>query len=158
MNVLFLDIDGVLNSEFYYEHCRKQDSDIDDYKVMLIANLVKQFNLRIVLTSSWRESNIVETKKRLIEKEPSLASLVPYMIDQTRRREDRVRGYEIQDWINHNKQHINKYVIIDDDDFDILEVQKPNLIKVNNYFGVMTSDIIPRIFEILGDDVHIYKR
>ena len=55
--VLFLDIDGVLNSNFWNDNHQREISDgtlIDNEKVKLLALLVKRTNAKIILHSGWR--------------------------------------------------------------------------------------------------------
>ena len=55
--VLFLDIDGVLNSNFWNDSHQKEISDgtlIDEEKVRLLACLVKKTRSKIILHSGWR--------------------------------------------------------------------------------------------------------
>ena len=56
-NIIFLDIDGVLNSNFRNNAHQKELSEgilIDIDKVILLAGLVKNTNAKIVLHSGWR--------------------------------------------------------------------------------------------------------
>lgn len=55
--VIFLDIDGVLNSNFWNVDHQKEISDgkyIDTEKVKLLAKLVKRSDASIILHSGWR--------------------------------------------------------------------------------------------------------
>lgn len=55
--VLFLDIDGVLNSNFGNDSHRAEISDgtlIDEEKIKLLAVLVKETGTKIILHSGWR--------------------------------------------------------------------------------------------------------
>lgn len=55
--VLFLDIDGVLNSNFWNDSHQTEISDgtlIDAEKIKLLALLVKETNAEIILHSGWR--------------------------------------------------------------------------------------------------------
>lgn len=55
--VIFLDIDGVLNSNFWNDQPQSEISDgtyIDEEKIKLLASLVKTRNTQIILHSGWR--------------------------------------------------------------------------------------------------------
>lgn len=55
--VIFLDIDGVLNSNFWNDTHQRELSDgtlIDREKVLLLGRLVRKTNAKIVLHSGWR--------------------------------------------------------------------------------------------------------
>ena len=112
MKVIFLDVDGVLNT---HNLISKFGHDfIDDILVALIARIVRETEAKIVLSSTWRK---YEKDKNLVS-----AALAPHeleLFDSTPiidRRIDNswsMRSDEIQDWINKNP--VEKFAIIDDD-------------------------------------------
>ncbi len=56
-NILFLDIDGVLNSNFWNDSHQREISDgtlIDEEKIKLLASVGKKTNAKIILHSGWR--------------------------------------------------------------------------------------------------------
>ncbi|QQS34790.1 MAG: hypothetical protein IPM56_11010 [Ignavibacteriales bacterium] len=57
MNIIFLDIDGVMNSERYYRRVNMKAPDwarFDPESVRLLKLLLDEFDARLVITSSWR--------------------------------------------------------------------------------------------------------
>ena len=55
--ILFLDIDGVLNSNFWNEMHQREISDgslVDEEKIKLLAELIKDTDAEIILHSGWR--------------------------------------------------------------------------------------------------------
>lgn len=57
MKIVFLDIDGVLNSNFRNNNHKKENSDgtlIDKEKIRILAPLIKRANANIILHSGWR--------------------------------------------------------------------------------------------------------
>ena len=59
MKVIFLDIDGVLNSDEYLDKVKNSDiqgieRDIDVEKVKLLKRAIDETGARVVLSSSWR--------------------------------------------------------------------------------------------------------
>ena len=55
--VLFLDVDGVLNSNFWNDRHQKEISDgtlIDEEKIKILAPMIKRVGAKIVLHSGWR--------------------------------------------------------------------------------------------------------
>ena len=55
--VIFLDIDGVLNSNFWNDSHQREISDgtlVDEDKIKILALLVKRTNAKIILHSGWR--------------------------------------------------------------------------------------------------------
>ena len=56
-NVIFLDVDGVLNSKFWDNEHQREISNgkyIDSEAVKLLGSLVKRTNAKIILHSGWR--------------------------------------------------------------------------------------------------------
>ena len=54
MKILFLDIDGVLNSRQYDRQKAQDDGNIDPTRLKLVAEILAQTGARVVLTSTWR--------------------------------------------------------------------------------------------------------
>lgn len=57
VRVIFLDIDGVLNSNFWNKNHQTEISDgtlIDIEKIRLLSTLVKNTNAKIILHSGWK--------------------------------------------------------------------------------------------------------
>ena len=168
MKVIFLDIDGVLNSTDYmhelidnnvheYEYFIYQF--IDDNAVNIILNLCKEYNLKLVITSSWRHFDLKSTLEYFNEIEnKKLWPLIPYIIGVTPRAwieneqgyfDTLDRGYEIEKYLNENKE-IDEYVILDDDT-DMLEPQKEHFIHIDSKHGLNDSyvDKIKKILNIV---------
>ena len=56
MNIIFLDVDGVLNSMAYFEQNKdKGRIEISDYHLQMLAKIYHACDAKIVLSSSWRE-------------------------------------------------------------------------------------------------------
>ena len=55
MKVLFLDFDGVLNSEKYVRGCGHFGAVIDPSRMVLLKQIVDATGARLVLSTSWRE-------------------------------------------------------------------------------------------------------
>ena len=57
MKVIFLDIDGVLNSNFWNDTHQREISDwtlIDEEKVMLLGQLIRNTSAKVILHSGWK--------------------------------------------------------------------------------------------------------
>ena len=142
MKVLFLDIDGVVNSaETFTQH----DSmwPLDKYMAFLVGKIVMQTGCKVVLSSSWRNhpDGVQEVEKRI----------VPVM-DKTCRswyvRETghhSLRGGEIQKWIDSHPE-VTRYCILDDDS-DMLPHQKH--FKTSWKVG-LTDEISKQVIEYLN--------
>ncbi len=55
MKVIFLDFDGVLNSDKYVRSCGHFGVIIDPSRMLLLKQLIRATDARIVLSTSWRE-------------------------------------------------------------------------------------------------------
>lgn len=55
MKIIFLDIDGVLNSAVYDRQRTLSDGNIDKTRLVLVKELVDKTGAKIVLSSSWRD-------------------------------------------------------------------------------------------------------
>jgi hypothetical protein len=118
MKVIFLDFDGVLNSEasFRYEARRKSNRIPDSLSDVCCSNLQyileQDADIKLVISSTWRKMHTMEELRnflngrfvngsRIIGKTPSVFS--------------GHRGHEIKLWLEDNP-NVTQYVIIDDDD------------------------------------------
>lgn len=105
MKVIFLDVDGVLNT---IETFGLFGPDfIDDASVALVARIVKETGAKIVLSSSWR---IYEKDKKMVKK--ALARHDLEIFDCTPIKSQVKRSEEIQSWLNDNQ--VKKFAILDD--------------------------------------------
>ena len=149
MKVIFLDIDGVINSEDYtiYRYYGKKfdlDEFIDERPVTLLNYIIKKTGAKVVLSSSWR-CDVPETLERLKKAgfQYDLFDITPYL-------GSRHRGSEIQVWIdNYEKDHelLESYVILDDDN-DMLPEQEENFVQCDFMHG-LTSKEVYRCLDIL---------
>ncbi len=143
--VLFLDIDGVLNSTRSATAFGKYpwSGEPDDLKLFdhialtLIRKAVNETGTEIVLSSTWRNSIGWD----LLGKQLDLP-----IVDRTPSLLSGHRGREISGWLSCNK--INKYVIIDDYD-DMLEEQMKFFVKTDPHDGLRWGDYC-RLMHLLG--------
>lgn len=122
MNVIFLDIDGVLNSQQTEERCNGVIG-IDSDKVARLAEIVNANKAILMLTSSWRlhwwkrEKEDDEQHplgeyldKKLAEYGLKIYDTVPYAGFN--------RGTAILKWLESTELTVNKFIILDDELFD----------------------------------------
>ena len=55
MKVIFLDFDGVLNSEKYIRTCGHYGVIIDPSRMVMLKEIIDKTDAKIVLSTSWRE-------------------------------------------------------------------------------------------------------
>lgn len=115
MKVIFLDVDGVLNSDEYFDKIQGLDiqgieSDIDINKVKLLKKAVDETGAKVVLSSSWRYTkNALALKKLLADYEIRITDSTPVV--------EHKRGLEIRKWLENNN-NVEDFVILDDEVFD----------------------------------------
>lgn len=151
MKVIFLDIDGVLNSDRScmalggYPHPWPEDGQdwylFDSVAVALLARATSAAGAVCVLSSSWRI---------LL---PSLSSLGRWLgvpiIDKTRQAQgNEPRGQQIQDWLDAHPD-VTQYAILDDS-IDMLEEQAERLVRVPPANGMTQLNYL-ELLTLLGD-------
>lgn len=156
MKVLFLDIDGVLNSiqsnEMYNrrnKNTQKQEwNPYEEFCPITINNLVELLeavpDLKIVISSTWRMGcDTVDKLKAIFDPIPeSHGRLIIQnrIIDSTPVYRKGPRGDEIANWLSSCKTAIiSKYAILDDDS-DMLGSQMPNFFNTDAYLGLTWRD------------------
>jgi len=119
MKVIFLDIDGVLNSSVYDKERSEKDGNIDKTRLVLIKELIDKTGAKIVLSSSWRnhwEKNPDECDKTGKEINADFNSVGLEIYDKTIKDGYRERSEEIRMWLNDNPC-IESFVIFDDNGY-----------------------------------------
>ena len=156
---VFLDIDGVLNSEQYYlekpwpqrfeelkdkldEHIAFGIAHIDPKAVKLLNRLVTETKAKIVVSSSWRGDYALQTIFALV-------GITEPIYGETPRLESRFRGEEIDKWLK-ERQEPYKYVILDNDS-DMLGTQRNNFIHTDWKVG-LTEENVNEAIKILSND------
>lgn len=153
--VVFLDIDGVLNSNFWNENRQREISDgtlIDESKVGLLCKLIKNTNAQIILHSGWKywfDSDLkplrkeAENLKILLEKEGlTIAGVTPdHATEEIRksRKFSLVKAGEILDWLKQHKD-VDRWVVLDDRDLHNAEIAK-HQIKTDQSIGLTVEDV-----------------
>lgn len=132
--ILFLDIDGVLNSEEYYKNCNNSSENIsrfDSSSVSLIKSLIEEFSLKIVISSTWRYG-AVDRLMHELKRNKLMNYLYPDWFTPVIHPAH--RGTEVKLWLDLHPE-VSDYIIIDDDD-NILEEQKINYVKTSLHSGM----------------------
>lgn len=146
-NIIFLDIDGVMNCQDYFS-LPKFDRRNRFHKpcVDALNELIVQSNADIVISSTWRSRGLEEMKKVWF-----INNMKGNIIGVTPRLDDQIRGIEIGQWLSDNdfkhinycaieqqmymdRSKINNFVIIDDDS-DMLYNQRNNFVHVKSWKG-----------------------
>lgn len=136
MKVIFLDFDGVITT-------LESRWNIDSEKCKLVKRICDETGAKIVISSSWRKSNLEYTMKQF-SKESFL--LYDYVIDVTKRLSISgsasitiPRGVEILEYIE-SHDSITNYVILDDD-IDMLLWQRNHFVHTSTYEGINEKNV-----------------
>lgn len=166
--IIFLDFDGVLNTEHHqrqllYERKAWQDkygTCFDPEAVKQLQTIVDMTHADIVIESSWKYLGLEAMQEmwqdrqlpgRVIDITPSVVSdslLLSADLEQTSPSALHCKGAEIASWLNDNCMENASYVIIDDE-YVILESQLPHLVLTNPYDG-LTEELAMRAINILN--------
>lgn len=156
MKVIFLDVDGVLNS---FSTLNKDDS-LESDLIIHLAKIVKATNAKIILSSSWRLSAAAlrELMDTLMWYNLSISGCTQDGVDvrdfEHTQFENAVptkkygssnnitydRGAEIAMWLLQHDFAVEKFVIIDDEDVDIKNWFSKEVVKTNFNKGLTMED------------------
>ena len=153
--VIFLDIDGVLNSNFWNDSHQREISDgalIDGEKVKLLSMLVKNTNAKIVLHSGWKywfDQDLkplcpeAENLVMLFEREELfLQDVTPDHATEEIRRSKKfslVKAGEILAWLAEHKD-VESWIVIDDLDLHNAEIEM-HQVKTDSNIGLTIEDV-----------------
>ena len=127
MKVIFLDIDGVLNTN--------SDREISNDKLKLLSELVSKTGADVVLSSSWRYgwnkpelnqpgTRIYGLKQLLKDNDIVIKETIGL---------DLIKSMQIKNYLNTNM--ISNYIVLDDEPIDTA-----NLVQTNRDVGLTQSD------------------
>ncbi len=157
IKVIFLDIDGVLNSyDWRLKNREENDGEIkclDEKPIEILSRIVKVSGAKIVLSSSWRTKDPNDVYIKILNQKFEKFSIS--ILDSTGRRKNKYpRGWEIRDWIknNRNKYNIESFVVIDDDSQGIVNHKKtllPYYVKTSFKDG-LKEEHVDKILHVLN--------
>ena len=145
MKLIFLDIDGVLNSATGKE---PYVSDMEVEKLKLFKKIIDDSSSSGVVIISDRRYLKVDME----EKTEAFDQFEIFIVGETRRPnqddlEDN-RGKQIMDYLSSSKEDIDRIVILDDNDDGISNFFEEEFILVNRFFGLNDS-VYQNALEIL---------
>lgn len=150
MNIIFLDVDGVLNAENDFGQNKENphvghNRGISMDKAKLLKQIVDKTESRIVLVSTWKRRYIKYLNNHEDEVGEYLFNIfkeVGLEIYDTTIRYDfddsKSRGMEIALWLIDHKEEVSNWILIDDDeriDYEKFDITS-HLIKTSPYTGI----------------------
>lgn len=153
--IIFLDIDGVLNSSFWNKSHEREISDgtlIDHDKVKLLACLVKKTDAKLILHSGWRiwfdekmcaNGSEAERLVQILASEGLyLDGMTPDLTTEEIRRTRKfslVKADEILLWLK-NHPEVQNWIVLDDLDLH-QELITEHQVKTDQNVGLTLEDI-----------------
>lgn len=141
--IVFLDVDGVLNSDKFYNElladegidCFREDI-LDQRAIGRVARIIRDTEARVVISSSWRWDT--QSMDRLLEQlkafgiEPVDTTILDMRVNMS-------RADEIKLWLDQHPE-VTDYVVLDDDIMNIPEVGRHH-IKTNMSRGLESNHV-----------------
>ena len=149
MKLIFLDFDGVLNSQLYFKKRRAEKlaghdlgvaGDLDPEAVGFLNEMIEKTGAKVVVSSTWRIGMTIEELQELLEKVGFKGEVVGITPDL--RGGSVLRGNEILEWIKDNPAIVRGYYsdytdyVIFDGDSDMLYWQRNNYFQCDGYVGL----------------------
>lgn len=149
--IIFLDVDGVLNSAEFnrwlwdnHEKKYRGYEILDQRAILCLQDIVFVTGAEIVLSSSWRFSSL-RTKQLEEQLLPYGLEIIDRTISDTRGR----RGEEVKEWLSRHPK-VSHFVILDDDDDFKDEELKKHFVQTTFYRGLL-EEHVGKAIEILNN-------
>ena len=160
--VIFLDIDGVLNTQRHNDYCYKNGlNNSDEYGYLFdpeaVTNLKKiidETGAGIVISSSWKFMGQSKMQKlwkdrrlpgKFVGLTPnSMSDELLINVDLDNKDIMSIRGQEIKEWLMQQGSDITHYVILDDMN-DILQEQENHFVWIDPEVGITTGNVVQAI-------------
>ena len=155
--ILFLDIDGVLNTERHHEYCYENGIDnsdeygylFDPMAVKNLARIVDESGACIVISSSWKYSGLSTLVDmwndralpgRVIDITPDTES-DQFLLNADLENMEFLscKGYEIKEWLTAHGKNVSQYAILDDEQ-EMLPEQQSHFVQTNPVVGISEED------------------
>lgn len=163
--IIFLDIDGVLNTKDW--HCRMtKDTPKDEYGyafdpvvVANLARIIDETDADIVISSSWKFYGVAKLRQmwKIRNLPGTILDITPNTVSDEMLLNANLdemelgvcRGKEIKEWLSRHKGEVSNYVIIDDFD-DLLPEQEDHAVLTDSLIGITEFDAMKAIMILNG--------
>ena len=157
--VIFLDIDGVLNTSRWHnqvESSKLQDEYgylFDPVAVANLAKIIEETGADIVISSSWKFMGLSKIRKMWKDRNlpGKVVGITPnsvsdeFLLNADLEKMDLmpIRGQEVKEWLMYYGKNI-QYVILDDM-IDVLHEQKEHFVWINPEIGISEKDVMQAV-------------
>ena len=150
MKIVFLDIDGVLNSDTWektdeYNKGEYPEKMFDPKAVKLLNKIIKETEAKVVLTSTWRLKYSLDEMINLFSKVGINCDLIDFTPDLKKDNDYTLRGNEILKWCKDNRNVIGtkplnytNFIILDDNN-DMLLWQSKFFFQTDKLCGLSST-------------------
>ena len=158
--VLFLDIDGVLNTELWYtEMTKKTRKDrfgyvFDPAAIKNLSTIIDATGADIVISSSWKFMGLDKLREMWLERQlpGKVIDITPnsmsdeFLLHANIDNMDllSIRGQEIKEWLMLHGKDVSHYAILDDMN-DILQEQEPHFVWIDPKVGITKGNSVQAI-------------
>lgn len=153
--ILFLDLDGVLNTARWHEQA-KGDQLKDDYgytfdptAVANLAQIIERTGADIVISSSWKCMGLSQMEDMWEDRNlpGKIVGITPNSVSDEMLLDAEIdgidlfhiRGEVIKEWLTKHGKRVSNYVIIDDMD-NMLPEQQSHFVQTNPEVGITEDD------------------
>jgi hypothetical protein len=154
MNIIFLDVDGVLNmhSESYYSSAwvNLGSDTVEVHLMKRLEYLVEEIpDAHIIISSAWQESELKRVLNKLRFK------YVDKILGRTPRHTHNNRGDQINEWLDTTLLNVLDYVVLEDEVSDVCgercsSVPKNKVVETDMHEGLSHKDVLRAIDIIKG--------
>lgn len=149
--IIFLDFDGVLNSQLWYIRTKgnREIDDLDTEAIGFLNTLIKNTGAKVVVSSTWRLNKTVDELQEILNRNGFKGEVLDKTKDLSVGEDGDciLRGNEILQWMKARPEILGCYYsdyknyVIFDDDTDMLYWQRNNFIHTDPYVGLTPTDI-----------------
>lgn len=152
MKVIFLDFDGVLNTDAYVRRQGRCGVILDPEKLMLLGRIVRKTDAKIVLSTSWREHWSPVPGESDCTGEEIEGIFRRFRLEIYDKIPHRTRGREgnIRLWLEQYPS-VAQYVVLDDLALTG-EALDGHLVRTSDYRGGLTEEHVCTAIAILGKE------
>lgn len=137
-NICFTDIDGVVSVP-------RSHWDLDAELMGRLNRILEATDARIVISSSWRNLFTIEQLRRMFSQHGITRRIIARTGDLNH------RGNEIQEWLTENESLVRRFIVIDDDIWQLEEFEaNGRMIHTNTALG-LTEQEVTRAIQLLGE-------